>query len=277
MDMICDWDSLLGVLPTWLKADVNRIGRDSLQELRLRLNRPPELISREGSCWLRNRVRQEDLTFCVNTASAYSPWAAASAAQGYLTLKGGHRIGICGEMVMKGGVPTAFRSFQSLCIRVSRDFPGIGEKAAEISGSLLILGAPGCGKTTLLRDLVRQRSRTETVAVADERGEIFPDGFERGMRTDVLTGCPKSVGILQLLRTMGPQAIAMDEITDPEDCRSLVQASSCGVSLLATAHAGTLQEFQKRPVYRPLLENRIFSHVLILQRDQTYQVERMEL
>ena len=176
---------------------------------------------------------------------------------------------------MKDGEITGIREITSLCIRVARDFPGIGGMAAGLRGSMLILGAPGWGKTTLLRDIARQISGKSTVAVVDERGEIFPSGFIRGPRMDVLTGAPKAGGVEMVLRTMGPEWIAVDEITAEEDCRALLQAQGCGVRLLATAHAGSLEEFGIRPVYKALLDNHVFDYLLILRSDKSYRTERI--
>ena len=256
-------------------TDVDALGRSSLQELRLRLNAPPELVSCDSVQRLGRQVSSEDLSYCVNAASRYSPWAAATIAQGFLTVSGGHRIGLCGEAVLKNKEITGIRKVTSLCIRVARDFPGIGSSAAGLRGSMLILGAPGRGKTTLLRDIARQISEKSTVAVVDERGEIFPSGFVRGDRMDVLTGVPKAGGVEMVLRTMGPEWIAVDEITAEEDCRSLLQAQGCGVRLLATAHAGSLDEFRVRPIYKALLDNHVFDYLLILHSDKSYGTERI--
>lgn len=275
--MMCAWKELLAILPQWMRQEVDMLGKDALQELRLRINAPPELVLEKNVQWLCRLVTQEDLNYCVNTASRYSPWAAATAAQGYITAPGGHRIGLCGEAVYKNGEITGIRDVNSLCIRVARDFPGIGKGAATCGKSILILGAPGWGKTTLLRDLAREISRRETVAVVDERREVFPLGFARGKRMDVLTGCPKPAGIEMVLRTMGPSCIAVDEITAEPDCKALIQAMGCGVRLLATAHAASLQDFRSRPVYRPLQESRAFDTVLVLHSDKSFRTERMGL
>ena len=269
--MICAWDGVLSVLPVWLRKEVRET--EAVQEIRLRLGKPPELIFSNRRQWLGQAVSAQDLSFSLNAASRYSPWASASTAQGFVTAQGGHRIGICGEAVIREGEVTGIREISSLCIRVARDFPGIAREAGELSGSVLILGAPGWGKTTLLRDLIRQRSRLETVAVVDERGELFPRDFDRGRQTDVLTGCPKHLGMDQVLKTMGPEVIAVDEITSQEDCSSILRAANCGVSLLATAHAGSLSDLRSRELYRTLLEKNIFSHFLVLQKDQSFQVE----
>lgn len=275
--MMCAWKELLSVLPQRIRRDVDNLGKESLEELRLRMGAPPELVTGKGSRWLPGNVTREELGFVVNAASRYSPWAAATAAQGYLTATGGHRIGLCGEAVCRNGSFDGIREVSSLCIRVARDFPGVAERAGSIPGSVLILGAPGWGKTTLLRDLIRQRGEQAQTCVVDERGELFPAGFSRGKRVDVLTGCPKAEGILTVLRTMGPSAIGVDEITEEKDCWALLQAANCGVSLLATAHASSLQDIRRRRIYAPLLDNHVFDTFLVLHRDKSYTVERMTL
>ena len=274
--MKCAWNQLIGVLPEWLRPEVDRLGRETLQELRLRLNQPPELVLSRKSHWLNRCICQDDLNYTINAASQYSPWAAQSISQGYLTAQGGHRIGICGEVVLQDGSVRGIRKAESLCIRVARDFPGIGEGASKLQGNILLIGPPGCGKTTMLRDMARQISQTEPVAVVDERGELFPSElFEGGKRLDVLRGCPKREGIMQALRTMGPATIAVDEITAREDCEVLEQAGWCGVRLLATVHAGSLSDLNSRALYRPLWKNELFQHYLVLDRYKNWHEERM--
>ena len=272
--MTCAWKELMGILPQWMRQEVDRLGKDSLQELRLRINAPPELVLSGGSRWLSRAVSTDDLQFCVNAASRYSPWAAETVAEGYITATGGHRIGLCGDVVLRNGQVGALRKLDSLCIRVARDFPGMGREV-RISDSLLILGAPGWGKTTLLRDIARNLADRETVCVVDERGELFPDGFLRGKRMDVLTGCPKASGVERVLRTMGPQWIAVDEITAEEDCEALFHAMGCGVKLLATAHATSCRDLKKRTIYRELLQMGLFSQVLVLNSAKKWHMERM--
>lgn len=280
--MICAWKELLAILPQAIRCEVDKSARDCLQEIRLRMGKPPELVLRGGEKWLQQPVREEDLSFCINAACQYSPWTASSAANGYITAPGGHRIGLCGEVVVQDGSMSGIARPTALCIRVARDFPGIAENTKKIQGSVLIIGKPGSGKTTLLRDLIRQRSDQGqgSVAVVDERGELFPYSggkscFDTGKRTDILSGCSKVQGIETVLRTMSPAVIAVDEITAQADCEAMLHACWCGVDLIATAHAGSIQDLRSRKVYQPIIQSGIFDTVIILRPDKSWRAERM--
>jgi stage III sporulation protein AA len=246
------------------------------------MDKPPVLVCRGRTVQLQRNVQQEDMSFVINAASQYSPWATQTISSGYITAPGGHRIGICGEVAVNHGKITGLRSAASLCLRVARDFPGVGESVRDMAGSILIIGPPGSGKTTLLRDIIRQRgdSGQGSVAVLDERGEIFPliqgkSCFESGMHTDILSGCGKEDGLDMLLRTMNPRWIAVDEITRQEDTIALRSAGWCGVHLLATAHAASKSDFLARPVYRQLVLDRLFDHLLVLEREKSWRAERI--
>ena len=279
--MKCAWSQLLGILPMWMRQEVDRYGHDRLQELRLRNGFPPELICCGETLALTETVEIKDISFVLNTATQYSPWVAQTMAQGYITAPGGHRIGICGEAIVKDGKMAGIRTPVSVCIRIARDISGLIHDTGKMLGSVLIIGPPGSGKTTLLRELIRLRSKqgAGSVGVVDERGEIFPPGadFDRGCRTDVLTGCSKAEGSEMLLRAMGPQTIAVDEITSEKDCRALLRGAWCGVFLLATAHAASKEDLFLRPVYKPLIKAGIFDTVIILRRDKSWRAERMTL
>ncbi len=267
---------LLGILPVRLRQSLQSENLDDLEEIRLRRDKPAELVRAGRSVWLQEKLPEEDLQFCIQAASRYSPWSAGSTASGFLTAPGGHRIGLCGEVVCKDGAVTGVRKIHALCIRVAKDYPGIAASLRNLPGSILILGPPGSGKTTLMRDLIRQRSdKGMHIAVADERQELFPTGaFPTGACTDIMTGCPKADALDMLLRTMGPECIALDEITAQTDCEALICASNCGVSLLATAHGASLEDLRCRPIYRKLMQMDIFDHFVQMRRDKSWYLER---
>lgn len=280
--MRCSWQTFIQLLPTGFRSKVDRLGKDTLQEFRMRTNAEPEMVMQDRTLWLDRTVTSEDISFVINAASRYSPWAASTIRRGYITAPGGHRVGLCGDAVIHNNEMTGIRNPYSVCIRVARDFPGIAEPALSVKGSILIIGKPGSGKTTLLRDLIRQRSDSDngSVGVVDERGEVFP-AFEQsfcfpcGRRTDIITGCSKAHGIDILIRTMGPRCIAVDEITAEEDCKALMNAGWSGVSILATAHAGSVADLHCRPVYRPIINSGLFQTLLVMQEDKSWRLERI--
>ncbi len=273
--MICRKQELLAILPSSLREELEGVVWEKVTELRLYRGQPPLICQGDGVFPGGGRVSGEDLRFCVNAASRYSPWNTQSIREGYLTAQGGHRMGLGGQITGE-----TISNVNSLCIRVAKDFPGIARKV-EASSSVLIIGPPGSGKTTLLRDLIRHISQTEPVGVVDERGELFPLAggesiFDLGLMTHVLTGVQKGRGVEMLLRSIGPRWIAVDEITARRDCQGLVQAGWCGIKLLATAHAGNKQDLMEREIYRPLWETGLFSSLVVMARDKSWHQERME-
>lgn len=282
--MKCAWQAYLNILPVWLRECVDKQGRDSLQELRLRLNSPPQLITANKILTLERIISLEDLKFCINVASRYSPWAAQSLAKGYITAQGGHRIGVCGQASVQNSEILTFQSVTSLCIRVARDFTNVSKDLYSCNQSILIVGKPGSGKTTLLRDLIRQKSNrcNGAIAVVDERSEIFPFAngqllFPVGRQTDVLTGVGKQEGIESLVRNMTPNYIAVDEITSPSDCDALLKAGWCGVNLIATAHAGSYADLQSRLIYQPILASKLFQRIVIMHSDKSWHIEGVRI
>lgn len=272
--MKCAWKELLAIVPKGFRNEVDKQGREEGLELRMRLDKPLEIATDHGPVWLEKTVTEEDLRFVVNAASQYSPWAAATIARGYLTAAGGHRIGLCGEVYGSGGQTQGIRNVTSLNIRIARDYTGLVPQG--LTGNILVLGPPGSGKTTFLRDLARVKAQHHTVAVVDERGELFPKGFQQGKRMDIMSGCAKPEGMMLALCTMGPEYIAVDEITQERDCQALLQASRCGVRLLATAHASDREDLMKRPVYRQLPELNVFQTLVVLDQRKTLRIEKWE-
>ena len=205
--------------------------------------------------------------------------------RGYVTLEGGHRLGLCGTAVMEGERVLALRELTSVNLRIARAIPGLARPLAEQicrggrPENTLILAPPGAGKTTLLRDLIRLLSDGGEgrgglrVSVADERGELAAGGpCLLGRRTDVLSGCPKATAIGMLLRAMAPQVIAVDEITEPEDVAAMELAAGCGAALLATAHADGVRDLRSRALYRHLMSRGIFERIVVIRVEDSRRV-----
>ena len=279
-------DSIKGILPGALAQAMERLDTTRIEELRLRCgNLPTVLISgREQPLpGVRTGITSRELAQILSAATQYSSYSAEdSLREGFVTLPGGHRIGLCGTAVTHAGQTASIRDLSSLCIRAARQVrPAIPEPVSALGVSTLILGPPGAGKTTLLRECVRRLSfQGRRVCVADERGEVAAcyrgvPQLDVGPHTDVLTGARKDAAIMRLLRTMNPEWIALDEITAPEDIAAMEQASYCGVRFLATAHAACAGELQKRPLYRRLCALELFEILLVLTPDRQVRMERM--
>lgn len=268
--------------------------RGELRELRLRVGREPMAVFDRAERTLAGSgaVTAEELARTVEIATRASPQAALEQMrQGYLPLKGGHRLGLCGSAWTQDGQVRNLRRLSSLNLRLAYEARGCGREilpklfeGGHFCGTLILAPAGG-GKTTLLRDLVRLLSDGAAapplrVGLCDERGELAAlwDGvpqFDVGTHTDVLEGCPKAEGLLMLLRTMTPQVLACDEITHPDDLNALELCGNCGAALLATVHGASVEDLSGKPIYRDMLRRGLFRRAVIVDRlgAEPYRVE----
>lgn len=268
---------------------------DEIQEIRLRVNAPlliicknlefcvtsDGILSKNTKCAY--QVSRQDLKETLEYVSNYSLYAfEEEIRQGFITIQDGHRVGLAGKVICdKDGVRSMkFISFMN--VRLSHQICGCADWILPHlynKGKLvhtLIISPPRCGKTTLLRDLIRQISNGNpyaagmTVGVVDERSEIaacyqgIPQN-DLGIRTDVLDCCPKASGMMMLIRTMAPQVIAVDEIGGREELEAMEYAMNCGCVLIATVHGSSIEDIRQKPILSRLFDEMWFERYVILE------------
>lgn len=276
-----------------------------LEEIRLRVGKPIIVKLHEGEVFLDGKGRftktetasyrmdqksLQDILNCICHDSVYA--FEDEVRQGFLTVPGGHRVGIAGQIVTEeDGRIRTMKHIASMNIRIAHEVKGAADTVMPFlyeGGRLcntLIISPPGCGKTTLLRDMIRQISdgtkwgEGMTVGVVDERSEIagsymgFPQN-DVGIRTDVLDACPKVYGMMMLIRSMAPRVVAIDELGSREEVLAIRQASACGCSLLATIHGFDLQEIKQKEHMADLLKEGMFSRYIVMEKAKGCPVVR---
>lgn len=299
-----DWEaSVWNILPGEIQASLVKTPKDVLsriEELRLRVGQPLQLLGMDLDVYLGARgvaqgqtdamvVTLDMISKTMQKATQASLYAVEEdLRRGYVTVPGGHRIGVAGRVALfGGGAVKSIRNISSINIRIAREWPGAGTEVARhmVSRSeakplsTLILSPPGCGKTTMLRDLARQWSEGvvkgqrsgKKVTIVDERSEIAGSvegvpQFRIGPRTDILDGCPKAEGMLMAIRSLSPDILVTDEIGRQSDVDAILEALHAGVAVIASAHASSLSQWRKRPHMDELYASGSFRRYVLLSR-----------
>lgn len=283
-------EAALEILPSELRRSLQKLAESEqirAEEIRLRIGRRPSVLFPEGEKELSevSPVTKETFRALMERATGASPYAfRESVSRGYISYREGVRIGLCGEMSEEGEAVVA-RTITSASIRIPHEVLGCGEAFTEGQyRSTIILSPPGLGKTTLLRDMIRALSEKGLrVGAVDDRGELAAFygegfGFDVGRQTDVITHGGKQRAVMMLLRTMNPQVIAMDEISEAEDTEACLAAANSGVLLLASAHAYSAEDLYTKTLYRRLMEQKIFSRAVVISvKDSVRQYKIEEL
>lgn len=293
-------DSIFCLFPQAIRGYVESLPpstRKSLEEIRIREGRPLEVITSKEHGFIHRHTKQltpdpisafcpkrEDCQKMINLISRHSLYTMEEELrQGYITVQGGHRIGLSGRVIVEQGKVKYIRDITSLNVRIAREVRGIGHAILPYilhNGkveNLLIVSPPQCGKTTLIRDLARLASTGTAdspaykVGVIDERSEIagclagVPQ-HDVGPRTDVLDACPKAEGMMMMIRSMSPEILVVDEIGRKEDSFAIHEAVFAGVHLFTTAHGYSLEDVLRRPILSELIHEQVFSRILLLSR-----------
>ena len=298
MNKLCD--EIINSLSTNLREKMKKISNEntSIEEIRLRTQKPLILNANNKDYFFNQTtnkldlnmnnpyiVSKEDVEQTFQIICKYSIHSFMDdIKKGFITLQGGHRVGLVGKAIVEDGQVKNIKHISSLNIRVSREIKGCSDKilshiirADNQVNNTLIISPPQCGKTTLIRDIVRNLSNGNDyygfkgikVALIDERNEISGSylgtpQMDVGIRTDIIETCPKDLGIMMLLRSMSPNLIVTDEIGNSEEIKALYTALNGGVSLITTVHGDSIEDIKNRKELSSLLDKELFKKIIIL-------------
>lgn len=275
------FEKVIGCLPPEIKRQLDEQPPDvleSLEEIRIYKQRPAQIFAAGRRIQLNGLTAAESINSILNSLMKFSYYAyEEDIGKGFITIDGGHRVGICGKAVVENGCVRLIREVSSLNIRYSREVPGCSEKIQSLLtdpetgciNNILIASPPGCGKTTLLRDIARCLSQQMyKVAICDERSEIAGvcnglSPYSFGPMVDILDGCPKAQGMIMLIRSMSPDVVITDEIGRAEDIEAIEACINSGVSIITSVHGKTAAEIN-RGISGHLISKHIFNHIIIL-------------
>lgn len=276
MDWIETRQFLAPCFPENIRSELDMLLPGELREIRLRAERPTVFVTATRTAALPWRPGKHQLEAIVEGLSEHSIYARSDeTSQGFLTLRGGHRIGLCGRIINTDHT-SVLSDIGSVCIRIAAQWPGTADPLmphlSPALCSILIIGMPGSGKTTLLRDIARQLGSAKSpiqIGLVDERSELaactggIPQ-LDVGLCTDVVDGLSKQEAIPWLIRSMSPQLIVTDELGHSGDAEAILEALACGISVCASAHGFSLQDAAARPALALLMSRRAFDLYAVL-------------